>query len=70
MEGRTQVVTVHPSLPPQGTDPALDLDACRRSLASLLGEHVRRFPEQCYSLVFPAPPTRDVPEISPMGAAR
>jgi len=55
MQGRTQVVTVHPALPPRNADPGLDLDACRRSLAHLLGDHVRRFPEQCYSLVFSAP---------------
>lgn len=31
------------------------LEACRQALASVLGEYVRRFPAQCYSLAFPEP---------------
>lgn len=54
MEGRSQVVTVHPALPPPVADPVLDLDACRRALGGLLADYVRRFPEQCYSLAFRA----------------
>lgn len=55
LEGRTQVVTVHPSLPEPLADSAADLEACRGALALIVGEYVRRFPEQCYSLAFPAP---------------
>jgi lauroyl/myristoyl acyltransferase len=54
MEGRTQVVTVYPPLPPSGADASRDLEACREVLGSLLADHVRRFPEQCYLLAFPA----------------
>lgn len=53
MEGRTHVVSVHSPLPPLDPDPAADLDRCRRALAELLGDYVRQFPEQCYSLAFP-----------------
>ena len=55
MEGRTQVVTIHPALPPRLADAALDRQACRDALAALLGEHVRRFPEHCYALAFGLP---------------
>jgi hypothetical protein len=55
MEDRTQVVTIHPALPPLDADPVRDAGACRDALGRLLGEHVRRFPEQCYSLAFSAP---------------
>jgi lauroyl/myristoyl acyltransferase len=51
-EGRTQVVTIHPTLPPVAGDRVLDLEVCRRALGDLLGDYVRRFPDQCYSLVF------------------
>jgi hypothetical protein len=51
-----QVVTVHPPLPPAVDDPAADRDLCRDALAPLLEAHVRRFPEQCYSLAFGLPP--------------
>lgn len=53
MEGRLQVATVHPPLPPRAADPVRDLEACRETLAPLLADHVRRFPEQCDRLAFP-----------------
>lgn len=56
MEGRRQVVTIHPPLPALDPDPIVDVEACRQALGRLLNEHVRRVPEQCYSLVFWAPP--------------
>jgi lauroyl/myristoyl acyltransferase len=72
LEGRTQVVTIHPALPPPAGDPGLDREACRRALASVLGEYVRRFPAQCYSLAFGAPAharlpaeRRDSPPVKP-----
>ena len=55
LQGRTQVVTVHPALPPLDDDPSVDLERCRRALAELLNEYARQFPEQCYSLAFPWP---------------
>jgi lauroyl/myristoyl acyltransferase len=54
MDGRTQIVTIHAALPPLVADPARDLEACRQALTFLLADHVRRFPEHCYSLAFPA----------------
>jgi lauroyl/myristoyl acyltransferase len=56
MEGRLQVVTVHPPLPATVPDPVLDQEICRGALGAVLGDYVRAFPEQCYSLVFGLPP--------------
>lgn len=62
LEGRTQVVTVHPPLPERCADGAADLEACRGALAAVIGDYVRRFPEHCYSLAFPDPaPARPGP---------
>lgn len=47
LDGRTQVVSIHPPLP-KGDD----LPACRDILASLVLDHVRRFPEQCPDAAF------------------
>jgi lauroyl/myristoyl acyltransferase len=65
MEGRVQVVTVHPPLPQCDADPQRDLDLCRSALGRVFGEHVLRFPEQCYSLAFPVPLAGSAPAISP-----
>jgi lauroyl/myristoyl acyltransferase len=61
MEGRLQVVTIHPPLPAAVADAALDRAICRDALAAVLGAYVRRFPEQCYSLVFGLPPDEPPP---------
>jgi hypothetical protein len=45
LEGRTQVVTVHPPLP-EPVDEAQDIAACGLVLARLLDEHLRRVPGQ------------------------
>lgn len=47
-EGRRQVVTIHAPLPE-------DAAACEKALGRLLEAFTRRFPEQCYSLVFRNP---------------
>ena len=52
MDGRTQVVTIHPALPPLSADPVLDRESCRSALGDLLCDYVRRFPEHCYWLTF------------------
>jgi lauroyl/myristoyl acyltransferase len=52
LEGRTQVITICPPLPPPDPDAARDLEVCRVRLAALLEDYVRRFPEQCYALTF------------------
>jgi len=55
LEGRAQIVRVHPPLPSGEPDPARDLEACRDVLERLLVDYLRRFPEQCYSLAFRPP---------------
>jgi lauroyl/myristoyl acyltransferase len=53
LEGRTQVITIHPALPspaPRGADP---LATWREIITVLVSDYVRRFPEQCPVLVFP-----------------
>jgi lauroyl/myristoyl acyltransferase len=69
MEGRRQITTVHPPLPPLAADPLLDLDACRDALGHLLGDYVRRFPDQCYSLAFSPSATEPAPEPSAHASA-
>ena len=47
LEGRTQVITIHPALPtppPGGADP---LAMWREIITVLVSDYVRRFPEQC-----------------------
>ena len=61
LDGRTQVVTVHPALPPLDADPEADLERCRRALGELLGQYVRKFPDQCYSIPFPIAPEDRTP---------
>lgn len=65
LEGRRQVVTVHPPLPAVDPDSARDLHACRAALGQLVQEYVRRFPEQCPSLVYWHPD----PGVPPEGVA-
>ncbi len=52
LEGRREIVTIHPPLPDPQPDPARDALACRDVLSPLLQGYVRRFPEQCRSLAF------------------
>jgi hypothetical protein len=52
LEGRTQVVTIHPPLPMKGTEGADKGPAWQTVLGSLVADHVRRFPEQSYGLAF------------------
>jgi lauroyl/myristoyl acyltransferase len=66
LEGRTQVVTVLPPLPPRLADPARDREAYRRAIADVMGDYVCRFPEQCYSLVFGLPADEPAPERKPI----
>jgi hypothetical protein len=66
LEGRTQVVTVLPPLPPRLADPDRDREACRRAIAEVMGDYVCRFPEQCYSLVFGLPPEEPAPARKPI----
>jgi lauroyl/myristoyl acyltransferase len=52
LEGRTQVITIHPSLPP-GADAADELRKWQDILSSLMRDYVQRLPEQCPVLAFP-----------------
>ena len=66
LDGHTQVVTVLPPLPPRLADPARDREVCRRAIADVMGDYVRRFPEQCYSLVFGLPADEPAPARKPI----
>jgi len=52
LEGRRQVVTIHPPLPPLTPDSLSGLEDCRKLLTGLVEDYVRRFPEQCPHLAF------------------
>jgi lauroyl/myristoyl acyltransferase len=52
IEGRTQVITIHPPIPAVDRDPQRDVALCRDVLAALLDRYVRDYPEQCCRLVF------------------
>ena len=47
LEGRRQIVTIHPPLPPMTPDSRDGLEDCRDRLTRLVDDYVRRFPEQC-----------------------
>jgi lauroyl/myristoyl acyltransferase len=52
LKGRTQIITIHPALPMRAADPGSRPSAWQETLTSLLEDYVRRFPEQCFGLVF------------------
>lgn len=53
LEGRTQVITIHPALPTPQPDDVDPLGAWRDILVALVSDYVRQLPEQCPVLVFP-----------------
>ena len=59
LDGRVQVITVHPPLPAMGSEPDAHLAACRAILTRLVEQYVARWPGQCPVLVFP-------PEVAPL----
>jgi lauroyl/myristoyl acyltransferase len=65
LEGRAQVVTVHPALPPPVGDPAVDLENCRRALGELLADFTARHPEQCALVAFARGGEAHVPDGAP-----
>jgi lauroyl/myristoyl acyltransferase len=56
LDGRVQVVTIHPPLPTPGEHDADLPPEWSDILASLVKDYVRRFPEQCPVLPFPQRP--------------
>jgi lauroyl/myristoyl acyltransferase len=52
LEGRAQVITIHPPLPTPGPHDTDLPSAWPDILASLVTDYVRRFPEQCAALPF------------------
>ena len=56
LEGRVQVITIHPPLPTPGPHDADLPSAWPDILGSLVKDYVRRFPEQCPVLPFPKRP--------------
>ena len=72
LEGRTQIITVHPPLPEprDGDDDAPD--RWRAIVSELMADYLRRFPDQCPVLAFPPTVlvrTRPRPDPSPPGNA-
>jgi lauroyl/myristoyl acyltransferase len=64
LDGRVQVITVHPPLPRMEPEPEAHLAACREILTRLVEDYVARWPAQCPALLFP-------PEVaSPGGGPR
>jgi hypothetical protein len=51
-QGRRRILTVYPALPPPARDLGDDRRICRDLLSPLLGEYLRRFPEQCRSTLW------------------
>lgn len=56
LEGRVQIITIHPPLPTPGPHDADLPSAWPDILGSLVKDYVRRFPEQCAALPFPNRP--------------
>jgi hypothetical protein len=54
LDGRVQVITIHPPLPSLKPDDDGGLRGWQDILVSLVEHHVGRFPEQCPVIVFPA----------------
>jgi hypothetical protein len=50
LQGRRQIVTIHPPLPMEEPDPGRRLAVWRGIIAVLVADYVRRFPEQCPTL--------------------
>ncbi|HXJ79599.1 MAG TPA: hypothetical protein VMS64_13070 [Candidatus Methylomirabilis sp.] len=69
LEGRTQVVTIHPPLPMRSADGAGDCRGWQAILTSLVADYVHRFPEQCFVLAFRAMFRADALRSSAMSAA-
>ena len=63
LDGRVQVITIHPPLPAVGPDPEAHLAACRDILTQLVEQYVARWPGQCPVLVFP--PETSAPAAGP-----
>jgi len=47
LRGRTQIITIHPPLPTDESDPARRLESWQDIITSLVVDYVGRFPEQC-----------------------
>lgn len=52
-EGGRRAIEVHPPLPEVDPDPSSDARACHAALAPLIGDYVRRFPDQCRWVAMP-----------------
>jgi lauroyl/myristoyl acyltransferase len=51
LDGRVQVITIHPPLPAMDADPYAHLAACRAILTRVVERHVARWPGQCPMLI-------------------
>ncbi len=64
LDGRTQIITIHPALPTSEADAIGDIRAWQGVLDRLVNEYVRRFPEQCPNSAFAGPPPETAVEAS------
>jgi lauroyl/myristoyl acyltransferase len=53
-EGGRRVIVIHPSLPQPDADSDRDTAQCQAALTPLVESYVRRYPDQCRYLAFPA----------------
>jgi hypothetical protein len=60
LDGRVQVITIHPPLPAPGPGPDAHLGACRAILTRIVEDYVARWPGQCPVLIFPPEATAEV----------
>jgi lauroyl/myristoyl acyltransferase len=68
LEGRSQIITIHPPLPPPRDRDDVEPEQWRAILSDLMTEYLRRFPEQCPVLAFPPTVlvrTRPRPDTTP-----
>ncbi len=68
LDGRTQIITIHPPLPPSEASTADGIGAWKDILGRLVNDYVRRFPEQCPARAFLGPRGRAA--VAPHGAPR
>jgi lauroyl/myristoyl acyltransferase len=53
LDGRVQIITIHPPLPAAGREPDAHLGASRAILTRIVEDYVARWPAQCPALIFP-----------------
>src|SRR5262249_28118750 len=70
LEGRVQVIRVHPPLPANDPDEAVALAGSRQVLTALARDYVARHTSQCPGLVFEPPRRRPVEHAASAATAQ